>query len=142
MREGICVQRVHLVDNSKKRVLVVAASEALNDPNFKAAMDKEIAAFRENDCIEEIRLADLEDNVHAISTRWVFTIKKGMTETRYKARLAARGYEDAEKENISSDSPVASAAAQRLFFRGVCRAPVDTTLRGLLHCFSSREIHR
>jgi hypothetical protein len=65
------VQRVYLMDNSKKRVLVVAASEALKDPNFKAAMDKEIAAFRENDCIEEIRLADLEDNVNAVSTRWV-----------------------------------------------------------------------
>jgi hypothetical protein len=34
-------------------------------------MDKEIATFRENDCIEEIRLADLEDNVNAVSTRWV-----------------------------------------------------------------------
>jgi transcription elongation GreA/GreB family factor len=108
------VQRVYLLDNSKKRVHVVAASEALKYPNFKAAMDKKIAAFRENDCIEEIRLADMEDSVNAVSTRWVFTIKKGMTETRFKARLVARRYEDAEKENISSDSPVASAAAQRL----------------------------
>jgi Reverse transcriptase (RNA-dependent DNA polymerase) len=102
------------MDNSKKRVLVFAASEALKGPNFKAAMDKEIAAFRKNDCIEELRLADLEDNVNAVSTRWVFPIKKGMTETRFNARLVARGYEDAENENISSDSPVASAAAQRL----------------------------
>jgi hypothetical protein len=39
--------------------------------------------------------------------------KKGMSEIRFKACLVARGYEDAEKENISSDSPVASAAAQR-----------------------------
>jgi hypothetical protein len=38
-REAICAQRVYLKDNSKKRVLVVAASEALNDPNSKAAMD-------------------------------------------------------------------------------------------------------
>jgi Reverse transcriptase (RNA-dependent DNA polymerase) len=37
-----------------------------------------------------------------------------MSETRFKARLVARGYDDAEKENISSDSPVAAAAAQRL----------------------------
>jgi Reverse transcriptase (RNA-dependent DNA polymerase) len=102
------------------RVLVVAASEALKYLNFKAAMDKEIAAFRENDCIKEIRLADLEDSVSAVSTRWVFTIKKGMTETRFKARLVARGYEDAEKENISSDSSVASAVAQRLCFGAAC----------------------
>jgi hypothetical protein len=50
-------------------VLVVAASEALKYLNFKAAMDKEIAAFRENDCIKEIRLADLENSVSAVSTR-------------------------------------------------------------------------
>jgi hypothetical protein len=53
-------------------------------------MDKEIAAFRENDSIEEIRLADLEDNFNAVSTRWVFTIQKGMNETRFEAPLVER----------------------------------------------------
>jgi hypothetical protein len=33
---------------------------------------------------------------------------------RSKARLMARGYEDKEKDRVSSDSPVASSAAQRL----------------------------
>jgi Reverse transcriptase (RNA-dependent DNA polymerase) len=33
---------------------------------------------------------------------------------RSKARLVARGYEDKEKDRMSSDSPVASSAAQRL----------------------------
>jgi hypothetical protein len=91
-QEGICLQRVYLMENSEKRVLVVAASEALKDSNFRAAMDNEISAFRENDSIEEICLADLDDSVNAVkfSTRWVFTIKKGMTETRFKARLVAR----------------------------------------------------
>jgi hypothetical protein len=56
----------------------------------------------------------LKYSVNAVNTRWVFTIKKGMTETRFQARLVARGYEDAENVTISSDSPVASAAAQRL----------------------------
>jgi hypothetical protein len=77
-------------------------------------MDKEIAAFKDNDCIEEIRLTDLEYSCNAVSTRWVSTIKKGMSGTRFKARLVTRGFEDAEKEIISSASPVASAAAQRL----------------------------
>jgi hypothetical protein len=39
-REGICVQRVYLMDNSKKRVLVIAASAALKDPFFKAGTRK------------------------------------------------------------------------------------------------------
>jgi hypothetical protein len=98
----------------KNEFLVVAASEALKNPNFRAAMDKEIAAFKDNDCIEEIRLTDLEYSCNAVNTRWVSTIKKGMSETRFKARLVTRGFEDAEKEIISSASPVASAAAQRL----------------------------
>jgi hypothetical protein len=33
---------------------------------------------------------------------------------RSKARLVARGYEDKEKDRVSSDSTVASSAAQRL----------------------------
>jgi Reverse transcriptase (RNA-dependent DNA polymerase) len=33
---------------------------------------------------------------------------------RSKARLVAWGYEDKEKDRVSSDSPVASSAAQRL----------------------------
>jgi Reverse transcriptase (RNA-dependent DNA polymerase) len=33
---------------------------------------------------------------------------------RSKARLVARGYVDKEKNRVSSDSPVASSAAQRL----------------------------
>jgi Reverse transcriptase (RNA-dependent DNA polymerase) len=33
---------------------------------------------------------------------------------RSKARLVARGYEDKEKDRVSSDSPVATSAAQRL----------------------------
>jgi Reverse transcriptase (RNA-dependent DNA polymerase) len=113
-REGVRVQRVYLTDDSKKRV-VVATSERLKNPNFKASIDKEIAAFKDVDCIEEIRLADLEVSCNAVSTRWDFTIRKRMSETRFKARLVAGGYEDAEKQNISSDSPVASAAVQRRF---------------------------
>jgi hypothetical protein len=70
-REGVCVQRVYLMDDSRKTFLVVAASEALKNPNFRAAMDKEIGVFKDNDCIEEIRLADLDDSCNAVSTRWV-----------------------------------------------------------------------
>jgi hypothetical protein len=116
IREGLRVQRVYLMDDSKWRALVAAASEALKNPNFRAAMGKETAAFKDSDYIEETRVAHLEDSCNAVSTRWGFTIKKGMSGTRFKDRLIARAYEDAEKENISSDSPVPSAAAQRFVF--------------------------
>jgi hypothetical protein len=76
-------------------------------------MDKGTAALKDNDCIEEFHIADLEESCNAISTRWVcsqhtvgFYDQKGMRETRFHARPEARGYEDAEIENISSDSSV------------------------------------
>jgi Reverse transcriptase (RNA-dependent DNA polymerase) len=33
---------------------------------------------------------------------------------RYKARLVARGFEDAEKKNVTRDAPVASTSSQRM----------------------------
>jgi hypothetical protein len=54
-------------------------------------------------------------NANIISTRWV--MPKTMNDDgtwRSKYRLVARGYEDKEKDRVSSDSPVASSAAQRL----------------------------
>jgi Reverse transcriptase (RNA-dependent DNA polymerase) len=54
-------------------------------------------------------------NANIISTRWVISKKINDDGTwGSKARLVARGYEDNEKDRVSSDSPVASSAAQRL----------------------------
>jgi Reverse transcriptase (RNA-dependent DNA polymerase) len=54
-------------------------------------------------------------NANIISTRWVISKKMNDDGTwRSKARLVARGYEDKENDRVSSDSPVASSAAQRL----------------------------
>jgi Reverse transcriptase (RNA-dependent DNA polymerase) len=53
-------------------------------------------------------------NASIISTHWVISKKMNDDCTwRSKARLVARGYEDNEKGRVSSDSPVASSAAQR-----------------------------
>jgi hypothetical protein len=50
-----------------------------------------------------------------ISTRWIISKKENDDSTwRLKERLVARGYEDKEKDRVSSDFPVASSAAQRL----------------------------
>jgi Reverse transcriptase (RNA-dependent DNA polymerase) len=54
-------------------------------------------------------------NVNIMCTRLVISKKMNNDGTwRSKARLVARGYEDNEKDRVSSDSPVASSAAQRL----------------------------
>jgi hypothetical protein len=55
-------------------------------------------------------------NANNISTRWVISKKFNDDGTwRSKARLLARGNEDKEKDRVSSDSTIASSAAQPLF---------------------------
>jgi Reverse transcriptase (RNA-dependent DNA polymerase) len=72
-------------------------------------------SFKRFDCYEEISFDIVSANANTISTRWV--ISKKMNDDgswRSKAMLVARGYEYKEKDRVSSDSPVASSAAQRL----------------------------
>jgi hypothetical protein len=54
-------------------------------------------------------------NANIISTRWAISEKMNDDGAwRSKDRLVARGYEDKEEDRVSSDSPVASSASQRL----------------------------
>jgi hypothetical protein len=72
-------------------------------------------SFKRFDCYELVSSDMVSVHANIISTRWV--ISKNMNDDgtwRSKARLVARGYEDKEKHRVSSDSPVASSAAQRL----------------------------
>jgi hypothetical protein len=67
------------------------------------------------DCYEGVSSDMVSANASIISTRWVISKKINDDCTwRSKARLVARGHEDKEKDRVSSDSPVASSAAQRL----------------------------
>jgi hypothetical protein len=78
-------------------------------------MEDEIASFKHFDCYEGVSFDIVSANANIISTRWVISKKMNDDCTwRSKARLEARGYEDKEKDRVSSDSPVASSAAQRL----------------------------
>jgi Reverse transcriptase (RNA-dependent DNA polymerase) len=88
---------------------------AKNDPSALQEMEDEIASFKRFDCYEEV-LSDMASvNANIISTRWVISKKMNDDGTwRSKARLVARGYEEREEDRVSSDSPVASSAAQRL----------------------------
>jgi hypothetical protein len=105
-----------LTHQKKRRVVLLSYDEAKNDPSALQAMEDEIASFKRFDCYEEVSADMVPANANIISTRWVISIKMNDDGTwRSKARLMARGYEDKEEDRVSSDSPVASSAAQRLF---------------------------
>jgi hypothetical protein len=108
-------QTVYLSYQKKKRVVLLSYDEAKNDPSALQAMENEIASFKCFDCYEQVSADIVSANANTISTRWV--ISKQMNDDgtwRSKARPVARGYEDKENDRVSSDSPVASSAAQRL----------------------------
>jgi hypothetical protein len=108
-------QTVYLSHQKKNRVVLLSYDEAKNDPSSLQAMEDEIASFKRFDCYEEVSSDMVSDNASNIFTRWIISKKMNDDGTwRSKARLVARGYEDKKKDTVSSDSPVASSAAQRL----------------------------
>jgi hypothetical protein len=112
---GMSTQTVYLSHQKKKRVVLLSYDEAKNDPSALQAMEDEIASFKRFDCYEEVSSNMVSVHANIMSTRWVISKKLNDDGTwRSKARLVARGYEDKEKDRVSSDSPVASSAAQRL----------------------------
>jgi Reverse transcriptase (RNA-dependent DNA polymerase) len=114
-RGGMSTQTVYLSHQKKKRVVLLSYDEAKSDPRALQAMEDEIALFERFDCYEEVSADMASADANIISTRWV--ISKQMNDDgtwRSKDRLVARGYGDKEKDRVSSDSPVASSAAQRL----------------------------
>jgi Reverse transcriptase (RNA-dependent DNA polymerase) len=108
-------QTVYLSHQKKIRVVLLSYDEAKNDPSALQAMEDEIASFKRFECYEEVSYDMVSVNANIISTRWVISKKINDDGTwRSKAKLVARGYEDKEEDRVSSDSPVASSAAQRL----------------------------
>lgn len=112
---GVKESCINLVNESRKRTVVVDFAEGCAAPEFQEAMRAEVESFYKNDCVKERLLQDVVGNGNLISTRWVLTIKTREDGTkRHKARLVARGFEDDEKRNVSKGSPVASTPSQRL----------------------------
>ncbi|KAL2253435.1 UNVERIFIED_CONTAM: Retrovirus-related Pol polyprotein from transposon RE1 [Sesamum indicum] len=89
--------------------------EASSNPQWVAAMDKELQALESNNTWEVV---PLPSGKRSIGCRWVFKIKlkdDGSIE-RYKARIVAKGYTQVEGvDYVERFSPVAKAVTVRLF---------------------------
>jgi hypothetical protein len=103
------------VSLAEEIVALLSYDEAKNDPSYLQAMEDEIASFKRFDCYKDLSSDMVSANANNISTPWVISKKMNHDGIwRSKARLVARGYEDKEKNRVSSDSQVASSANQRL----------------------------
>jgi hypothetical protein len=75
-------------------------------------------------------------NANIISTRWVISKKMNDDNTgRSKARLVARGYEDKEKDRMTSDSQSLRLRLSALFWRYWLRNSGSQTLGTLQQPF-------
>lgn len=73
----------------------ITFKQAQLNPNWRAAMQEELDSIYSN---HTWSLVPLPPHTKAITSRWVFKIKTGTgDQTRFKARLVARGFEQTNK---------------------------------------------
>ena len=121
---GHCLIYAHLVPSYQSYVLAVSSNpqesqsffQAVKDPLWREAMDKEIQALEQNHTWE---LTSLPPGKTPIGCKWVYRINLksdgiGPVE-RYKARLVAKGYTQREGlDFIETFSPMAKAVSVRV----------------------------
>jgi hypothetical protein len=75
---GTDVRPVNLVNNARKRTMVVDLEEGLKIPEMKKAMDSEIESFRGMKCIETVEMHAIPGGANLVTTRWVLAVKTRM----------------------------------------------------------------
>ncbi len=90
--------------------LVLLSTGESNDVEVKQAMALELENWRHHHVFTEVE----DEGQAAVSCRWVITEKYKEGERFVKARLVARGFEEAEINDIRKDSPTCGKDSLRL----------------------------
>ena len=81
------------------------------DP-FAVEKAAELQKWVDNDVFEEVPISDIEEDVSPISVGWIYTDN----EKKRKARLVARGYQEAPLMSTSTVSPTCRKESLRILF--------------------------
>lgn len=84
----------------------------LRKDSFLVEKHEEIEKWKKNHVYEEVNTNDLSENDFPISTRWVLT----ENDSKRKARLVARGFEEDPLRNSETVSPTCRKESLRLLF--------------------------
>ena len=93
-----------------EEVVLLSLKENYEDVEVKQAMALEMENWKHHDVYNEVE----DEGQQGVSCRWVITEKYKEGERCIKARLVARGFEEAEMEKIRKDSPTCGKDSLRL----------------------------
>ena len=99
-------------ENTSEDVMIINENSV-----FEEAKQTELDNWKSNEVYEVVK--DVGQNF--LTTRWVCTLKQKKTGVTPKARLVARGFEDADNENVQRDSPTCSAESLRAIHAVLCQ---------------------
>ena len=94
-----------------QEILINSSSDSENIKILDAKM-KEISNQKDHKVFEEV----VDEGQNTVSVTWVITKKNKDDEPVYKARLAVRGFEETEKDEIRKDSPMCFKENLDLFY--------------------------
>ena len=109
-----CVGSLNIEPEDREADVVIT-----KDISFDAAKQEEIKNWHNNDVFEEVENAGQK----CVSTRWVCSLKETPKGIVPKARLAARGFEELNMQELQKDSPTCASESLRLLL-SVCWAQV------------------
>jgi hypothetical protein len=92
---------------------VISVKQAMNDEQWRRAMDEELDSHRENQTWTVVPAAARPDGVHLVGCKWVFAIKH---DGRKKARLVLRGDQQLPGEFDETYADVADFTTIRILF--------------------------
>ena len=103
-----CCYRVSAIPRSYKQAM--SSQEA---PQWKQAMDKEMASLKENNSYEEV---PLPAGANLIGSRWVYAVKLELDgQEHHKARFVAKGFSQiAEEDYLDTFAPTARKTTVRM----------------------------
>ena len=87
------------------------------DISFSEAKLEEIKNWQNNDVFEEVE----DEGQKCVSTRWVCSLKESSKGIVPKARLVARGFEEANIHELQKDSPTCASESLRLLLAVICQ---------------------
>ena len=107
--KSVNLEQVENLEISEE-VVLLSLKDNYEDVEVKQAMALEIENWKHHDVFQEVE----DEGQSGVSCRWVITEKYKEGERCLKARLVARGFEEAEMEKIRKDSPTCGKDSLRL----------------------------